>query len=494
MDRENLFLGVQSLFAGQGSPEQIAQQIETAARHLAAAVGGGPQELRGAGVLVTPGDEHSNHDSAPHVRHRRRGWRDPVARRPRRRRDGRAAAGFLILAILLVGFVFFYPIVAVILTSLQDPRSGAFVGMTNYGALFADEIFQDAVRNNLKLLVVLPVVVALALVLAQVLFDRIRGWRLYRALIFLPYIVPVVVAALVFGQILQQNGLVNEVLRFLHLDFLAHDWLGDPNTAIWSLAGVVVWRELAFGVVLFLARMTQLPLDLFDAARVDGANWWQRLRHVTVPQMSTIIAFYCGIVLIALLSWVFNYVLVLTRGGPGTSTYVIEYYVYSRAFQYGDFGNAAALSSIMLVVILAVMGTYLTCSASEVSCEHRSHAQQCGRRSREQARPRALLATPRGPRAALLHAVDVLQDRGRLRREPAVAAALADPGELPVPPRQPAVPDLDPQQLHPHRLLRRDRAHRGVTGGVCVRLHGLSRSPTAVHRLRGAARHPVGGR
>jgi ABC-type sugar transport system permease subunit len=281
-------------------------------------------------------------------------------RRPRRRRDGTAAAAFLALAILLVGFVFFYPTVAVILTSLQDPRSGAFVGMANYGALFRDEIFQDAVRNNLKLLVVLPVVVALALVVAQVLFDRIRGWRLYRALIFLPYIVPVVVAALVFGQILQQNGLVNSVLRFLHLDFLAHDWLGDPSTAIWSLAGVVVWRELAFGVVLFLARMTQLPMDLFDAARVDGANWWQRLRHVTVPQMATIIAFYCGIVLIALLSWVFNYVLVLTRGGPGTSTYVIEYYVYSRAFQYGDFGNAAALSSIMLVVILLVMGTYLT--------------------------------------------------------------------------------------------------------------------------------------
>jgi len=106
--------------------------------------------------------------------------------------------------------------------------------------------------------------------------------------------------------------------------------------------------------------MTQLPLDLYDAARVDGANWWQRLRHVTVPQMSVIIAFYCGIVIIALLSWVFNYVLVLTRGGPGTSTYVIEYYIYSRAFQYGDFGNAAALSTLLLAVILTFMGGYLT--------------------------------------------------------------------------------------------------------------------------------------
>jgi ABC-type sugar transport system permease subunit len=280
-----------------------------------------------------------------------RGWR---------RRDGLAAAGFLVPALLLVGFVFFYPIVTVALNSVQNLRTGEFVGTANYVALFNDQIFQDALRNNLKLLVVLPVVVLVALVLAQVLFDQIRGWRVYRVLIFLPYIVPVVVAAIVFGQILQANGLVNGILRFLHLGFLAQDWLGDPKTAIWSLAGVVTWRELSFGVILFLARMTQLPLDLYDAARVDGANWWQRLRHVTVPQMSVIIAFYCGIVVIALLSWVFNYVLVLTRGGPGTSTYVIEYYIYSRAFQYGDFGNAAALSTLLLATILAFMGGYLT--------------------------------------------------------------------------------------------------------------------------------------
>lgn len=287
--------------------------------------------------------------------------RTPPRRPPGRlTRDGWAALGFLLPAGCLVGFVFFYPIGAVTWNSFQNLRTGEFVGWGNYAALFADPIFQDAVRNNLKLLVVLPVVVTLALIIAQVLFDRIRGWRLYRALIFLPYIVPVVVAAIVFGQILQSNGVVNTILRWLHLSALTRDWLGDPNTAIWSLAGVVGWRELSFGVILFLARMTQLPTDLNDAALVDGAGWWQRLRHVTVPQMSIIIAFYCGIIVIALLSWVFNYVLVLTRGGPGTSTYVIEYYIYSRAFIYGDFGNAAALSTLMLVTILTVMGSYLT--------------------------------------------------------------------------------------------------------------------------------------
>lgn len=292
----------------------------------------------------------------------RRGGPRPRAAGPPGRlpRDGRAAIGFLLPAVCLAGFVFFYPIAAVIRNSFQDLRAGEYVGWANYQSLFADPIFHAAVRNNLKLLVVMPAVVALALVVAQVLFDRIRGWRLYRVLIFLPYIVPVVVAAIVFGQILQSNGLINSILRSIGLSWLARDWLGDPDTAIWSVAGVVGWRELSFGVILFLARMTQLPSDLYDAALVDGANWWQRLRHVTIPQMSLVIAFYCGIVLIALLSWVFNYVLVLTRGGPGTSTYVIEYYVYSRAFIYGDFGNAAALSTLMLVTILTLMGSYLT--------------------------------------------------------------------------------------------------------------------------------------
>lgn len=280
--------------------------------------------------------------------------------RPRRARDGKAAALFLLPAAVFVGFVFAYPIGAVVATSVRDTFSGEFIGLENYRSLFNDPVFHAAVVNNAKLLVVLPIIIVGALLVAQILFDRIRAWRLYRALIFLPYVVPVVVAAIVFGQLLQSNGLFNSILNSVGLGFLANNWLGDPGTAIWSVGGVVVWRELAFGIILFLARMSQLPLDLYDAAVVDGANWWQRFRHVTVPQMSVIIAFYTGIVVIALLNWVFNYVLVLTKGGPGTSTYVVEYYVYSRAFTYGDFGNAAALSTVMLVVILGFMITLLT--------------------------------------------------------------------------------------------------------------------------------------
>lgn len=286
----------------------------------------------------------------------------PAPRSPRstRRRDARAATLFLLPAVLFLAFVFLYPIASVVRTSFLDPFTDEFSGLANYRSLFADPIFHAAVVNNLKLFVVLPVLVVTSIVIAQVLHDQIRGWRIYRAIIFMPYVVPVVVAALVFGQILQSGGLVNSLLQSVGLGALAQNWLGDPKTAVWSVAGVIQWRELAFGVILFLARMTQLPEDLYDAARVDGANWWQRLRHVTVPQMATIIAFYAGIVVVALFNWVFNYVFVLTKGGPGTSTYVMEYYIYSRAFIYGDFGNAAALSTLMLAAILAFMVTFLT--------------------------------------------------------------------------------------------------------------------------------------
>lgn len=286
----------------------------------------------------------------------------PAPRSPRstRRRDARAATLFLLPAVLFLAFVFLYPIASVVRTSFLDPFTDEFSGLAHYRSLFADPIFHAAVVNNLKLFVVLPVLVVTSIVIAQVLHDQIRGWRVYRAIIFMPYVVPVVVAALVFGQILQSGGLVNSLLQSVGLGALAQNWLGDPKTAVWSVAGVIQWRELAFGVILFLARMTQLPEDLYDAARVDGANWWQRLRHVTVPQMATIIAFYAGIVVVALFNWVFNYVFVLTKGGPGTSTYVMEYYIYSRAFIYGDFGNAAALSTLMLAAILAFMVTFLT--------------------------------------------------------------------------------------------------------------------------------------
>jgi len=125
------------------------------------------------------------------------------------------------------------------------------------------------------------------------------------------------------------------------------------------LMGIIIWKELGFGIVLFLARLLSLPGELFDAARVDGAGWWRMHRHITVPQLRGVIEFYVVVEGITMLSWVFNYVFVVSQGtgGPGTSTMVTELYIYRQAFGYGSsqFGLAAAAAVLIFVATLILM-------------------------------------------------------------------------------------------------------------------------------------------
>jgi ABC-type sugar transport system permease subunit len=197
--------------------------------------------------------------------------------------------------------------------------------------------------------------VLLSLIFATLIFERVRGWRIYRTLVFIPYVMAIPVVGIVFSYILQLNGVLNTILKGVGLNFLALDWLGSSKYAIWSIMGVVIWKELGFGIVLFLARMASISEDLFDAARLDGANWFQRLWHVVIPQTSTIIEFYVAINLITMLSWVFAYVLVMTKGGPGTSTWVMEYFIYQKAFRYTQMHIASAGAIILLALAGVLM-------------------------------------------------------------------------------------------------------------------------------------------
>jgi ABC-type sugar transport system permease subunit len=278
--------------------------------------------------------------------------------RAQRRRTTLTGYLFLLPAFALLAFVFAYSIEQLIRYSLHDQGTGGWVGFQNFRILLEDPIFQAAIKHNALLLLVLPVLVVGAVLVAALLNDGVRGWRIYRVLIFVPYMVPVVVAGLVFGVILQLHGLVNVILGDVGLGGLTQSWLGDPHYALPSVGGVISWRELGFGVVLLLARMMQIPTEMYEAARIDGAGWWQSLRYVTVPQLGTIIAFYVGVMVIGLFSWVFNYIFVLTQGGPGVSTYVSEYYIYDRAFGYNQLGIASACAVLLLVFVLVGMFAY----------------------------------------------------------------------------------------------------------------------------------------
>jgi len=264
---------------------------------------------------------------------------------------------YLSPTLLVLLLVFAYPVVRLVLLSMQRRSKGemVFVGLANYQSLFKDDIFLEAVGNNLYLLISVPIMVGIALILAIFLFERIRGWRFYQTTLFLPYLLPIVVVGLIFSYIFQLSGVLNDFLTMIGLERFALDWLGSTKLALPTVMFVVVWKEVGLGVVLFLARLMSVEEELFDAAKIDGANWWEMQWYVTIPQLSTVIEFFTVISVITMLSWVFNYVYVMTAGGPGNSTMVTELYVYQQAFRYNQMNIAAATSVLILLVTIILI-------------------------------------------------------------------------------------------------------------------------------------------
>ncbi len=258
---------------------------------------------------------------------------------------------FISPAIAVILFVFAYPVIRLTILSFQRPKKGEmfFVGLANYRSILKDNVFQQAAKNNLALLICVPIMVAIALLLAIFLFERIRGWQFYRTTLFLPYLLPITVVGLIFSYIFQLSGVLNDFLTSIGLERFALDWLGSTRLALPTLMFVIVWKEVGFGIVLFLARLMSVEEDLFDAARIDGANWWQLQWNITIPQLATTIEFFTIVSIITMLSWVFGYVYVMTGGGPGNSTMVMELFIYQTGFRYNQMNIASAVAVLLLL-------------------------------------------------------------------------------------------------------------------------------------------------
>ena len=264
---------------------------------------------------------------------------------------------YLSPALILITLVFVYPVIDLIRRSLTRVNDGVttWSGLIAYQNALRDPIFWTSFFNNLRLLISIPILVVLSLVFSSLIFERTHGWRFYRSLVFIPYVLAIPVVGIVFSYILQANGVFNLILRSSGLGFLAREWLGSSATAIWSIMFVVIWKELGFGIVLFLARMSSISEELYDAAKLDGAGWWQQMVYVTIPQMTAVIEFYIIVNMITMLSWVFSYILVMTKGGPGNSTWVLEYFIYQKAFPYSQMQIASAAAVLLLIFALALM-------------------------------------------------------------------------------------------------------------------------------------------
>jgi ABC-type sugar transport system permease subunit len=274
------------------------------------------------------------------------------------------AAGF-------IGVIFLYSLVRLGYASLHTGENGNTgpAQLDAYRFVLNDEVFRTAVKHNLLLLISVPVVLVLALAIALILHEGIMGWRIYRTVVFVPYILAIPVLGTTFIYLLSLDGGLNSLLRDIGLGFLAQDWFGSPTWVLPSIAAIIIYHELGFGVVLFLARLLSLPEEVDQAARIDGCNWWQLRRQITLPQMTGVITAFVTLELINMLSWVFAYVYSTTKGGPNFASYVIELYIFDSAFTFRAPSFAAAAAILLLAASTVLIAVQVRRTSIEVNPE-----------------------------------------------------------------------------------------------------------------------------
>jgi ABC-type sugar transport system permease subunit len=262
---------------------------------------------------------------------------------------------YMLPTVLILAFIFLYPLIQVLRFSFLDLRSwpGTFTGLANYRVVLKDGRFYESLLHNVELLLTIPAMSFIALIVAVLLHEQVSGWKFYRSLLLIPYVVPIVAIGIAMSHFFKLHGGLNQLLEGIGLGFLQRQWLVDANWALPSVAMVIIWRELGFGAVLFLARLGSMPEETLEAALIDGAGWWRRLWRIIVPELTTVIEFYAIINVIAMLSQIFPYVFVMTGGGPGYATWVTELYIYKQAFQFNMMGASAVVAVILLAITVA---------------------------------------------------------------------------------------------------------------------------------------------
>ncbi|ALG10646.1 carbohydrate ABC transporter permease [Kibdelosporangium phytohabitans] len=265
---------------------------------------------------------------------------------------------FLLPALALLGVFFLYPLGNTVVLSLNEfSRTGAykFVGLEQYQRLLGDPDYGGALVNTFMITFIggcmlFPPAVAIAWALNQ----RIRGERFFRFVVFAPVVLSVAIVALLWKFLLHPTlGLINPALADIGLGALARTWLGDPATALASVAFVTVWHGIGIWVVLLSAGFERLPKEVLEAARIDGAGEWRVFRSVMLPMMRDL--FRVLIVLWFVQSMqAFAYVYIMTRGGPFMSTELVGTLSYRSAFEFGQLGYAATMGIVLVVIILSV--------------------------------------------------------------------------------------------------------------------------------------------
>lgn len=274
---------------------------------------------------------------------------------------------FIAPAIILMGIFMVIPLVRSFYLSafkwngMVEPK---YVGMKNYMSLFKDPKFGVALSNTIIYMIfTVLLTVVIGMLLAIAIERRLRGWKLYKFIYYVPVMMSITVVATLFAKIYEPNyGILNSILQFLHLDFLQNAWLGNPSTVLGSIIFTSVWQYSGFTMILFLVAFEGIAPDIQEAATLEGVTEVQRMRYITIPCVKRII--YVTIMLQMIFSFKsFDIIWVMTKGGPGTSSEILGTLLYKTAFNYQDFGYASAIAVVMTFIIGTISIIYMKASS-----------------------------------------------------------------------------------------------------------------------------------
>lgn len=276
------------------------------------------------------------------------------------------AIGFLLIVLIpqISNFVLSF-------TAWKGVGTPRWIGTQNYERLLGDDQFWGSMTHTLLFIISMTIIpVLIGLVLAALLFDYVRdqfGERIssfFRAGFYLPQILPVTTAGVLWGWILSPIGVANIILKAIGLGGLAQNWIGDATWALPAVSLMIVWIQVGYCLVVFMAGLSRIDPALYEAAQLDGAGWWQRLFAITVPMLAPEIFVVVLTTLIAALK-VFAPVFVLTAGGPDNATLVPSYLTYYHFFTTQRVGYAAAIAVVQMVLTVVLAVIFLTFQARQ---------------------------------------------------------------------------------------------------------------------------------
>lgn len=259
--------------------------------------------------------------------------------------------------IIILIFIRFYPMIMAIYRSFTNWNGlyrSDWIGLANYIEIFTNSPFWKLLRNSMVLLLTVPLQLMIGIFVAVLLYEEVKGWRIFRSLIYLPQIIAAITIGYLFRIAFGLDGPINLVLRSINLDFLAINWLSNTAAALFVLVFCLTWFSIGWQAIVILGGMAKISPEVFEAAKLDGANFWQRTFSVVIPMITRTIEYAVIMSMVWTLTSIFAFIYSITAGGPGYETSTIDYMIYTKFYQAGaPYGFASALAVILLIIILA---------------------------------------------------------------------------------------------------------------------------------------------